>query len=314
MLLLRPLRHRRIFSYSDHSEDVDHFYPPVALRRSISEGIKNSFNNNNKSWLNQSHLKTPLHASHSAPTAIPGGSFPQALRRRHDRAEISSGGSPSTPGLFRRRYSDFDDTWSKPYLPEDGDDDDGPSLSTPASAAAASAAAVARSEAGDHEDQVERGDGLDDLDEMFEFSPRASRSHSSSGSASTEEGPGRPGLHADGGCNGRGSRQEEVDEGIGASVIGSFLVPDALVAGGQDESGEEEGSVYGDALSRKTSLVRMLSFFVHAPVQSDKAIILERVLSCPGFSLTSAYPVIGGMGSRVTHCGRVYHHLTHDRD
>jgi len=184
--------------YGDHSEDVDHFYPPASLRQILAQGIT------------QEH--------------------PQSVRTRSLPADI-----PIDRGRTHcRRISDFDDTWSKHYGPAEaaGEEEDSSAQASPP---------VTR--------QVSIR-GRAELQLLFDFSPF-------DGSPSKEEGASRA----------------EPGDGDQTPLVGRDLVGDGQSGGVSDEE-----SVYGDAMSRKTSIVSDLGL---AKIQSFGVCSLPLPLSVP---------------------------------
>ncbi len=82
-------------SYVAHCEDVDRFYPSSLLRRSVSDSFRQQ----------QTPVPEPeLPLSSSLPTSsVPIQMTDLNFRRK----------------LFTRKRSGFDDTWSKPFVPSD---------------------------------------------------------------------------------------------------------------------------------------------------------------------------------------------------
>ncbi len=202
-------------SYSDHGEDVDQIYPPLLCR--LSEDI---------------HIHAPRSASSSttnhyfylssSPTAIPNSTA------NVEKATASSSPPASTSGrIAQRRFSDFDDTWSRPYLASaDGlsgggcDDGDSGAGSAPTSSSSP--------------------------EEVFQFSP----------SSPTDEGAGCADVQADEATGEESGFEGDFDRD-GADG-GNKDVKQCLHQQHQDQDHDHDhdhDSVYGDALSRDGSLV-----------------------------------------------------------
>jgi len=178
-----------MFSYCDHGEDVDHFYPPLALRHLIQEGIGG--------------------ASH--PDIGPTRSLPANI--------------PSSSRL-RRKFSDFDDTWSRPYK----------AATAAAAAFETSAIEAAASRSAD-------GGGINEAATATQASPSSSRQISVESDLLFNLSPSHTPSEA-------GTSREETSDG-GQEIV---LVRD-LNHNNIHVTEEDEESIYGDAISRKTSLV-----------------------------------------------------------
>ncbi len=92
---------RHSCSYADHSNDVDRFYPPVSLHRSLAAAMRKRPLQRPQplQLLQLLQPQQPQHSSRSRSTKLHTFSIPAAIPRSWSR-------SP------RRRGSDFNDSWS----------------------------------------------------------------------------------------------------------------------------------------------------------------------------------------------------------